>query len=142
VRWGEHAHAERPAAQSLPIYGSIAAGPTSLAEQVQEGTLAVPEDFIDDTPHFVLRVKGESMIGAGINDGDYAVVRVNASPSNGEIVAAQVEGPTGESEATVKRFRRDGNRILLMPENPAMEPIVAPPDVRVLGKVVAILRRL
>jgi repressor LexA len=142
VRWGEHAHVERPAAQSLPIYGSIAAGPTSLAEQVQEGTLAVPEDFIDDTPHFVLRVRGESMIGAGINDGDYAVVRVNASPSNGEIVAAQVEGPTGESEATVKRFRRDGNRILLMPENPAMEPIVAPPDVRVLGKVVAILRRL
>ena len=142
VRWGEHAHAQRPAAQSLPIYGSIAAGPTSLAEQVQEGTLAVPEDFIDDTPHFVLRVKGESMIGAGINDGDYAVVRVNASPSNGEIVAAQVEGPTGESEATVKRFRRDGNRILLMPENPAMEPIVAPPDVRVLGKVVAILRQL
>ncbi|MEA2587779.1 MAG: repressor LexA [Actinomycetota bacterium] len=142
VRWGEHAHVERPAAQSLPIYGSIAAGPTSLAEQVQEGTLAVPEDFIDDTPHFVLRVKGESMIGAGINDGDYAVVRVNASPSNGEIVAAQVEGPTGESEATIKRFRRDGNRILLMPENPAMEPIVAPPDVRVLGKVVAILRRL
>jgi repressor LexA len=142
VRWGEHAHVERPAAQSLPIYGSIAAGPTSLAEQVQEGTLAVPEDFIDDTPHFVLRVKGESMIGAGINDGDYAVVRVNASPSNGEIVAAQVEGPTGESEATIKRFRRDGNRILLTPENPAMEPIVAPPDVRVLGKVVAILRRL
>jgi repressor LexA len=142
VRWGEHAHVERPAAQSLPIYGSIAAGPTSLAEQVQEGTLAVPEDFIDDTPHFVLRVKGESMIGAGINDGDYAVVRVNASPSNGEIVAAQVEGPTGESEATIKRFRRDGNRILLMPENPAMKPIVAPPDVRVLGKVVAILRRL
>ena len=142
VRWGEHAHVERPAAQSLPIYGSIAAGPTSLAEQVQEGTLAVPEDFIDDTPHFVLRVKGESMIGAGINDGDFAVVRVNASPTNGEIVAAQVEGPTGESEATVKRFRRDGNRILLMPENPAMEPIVAPPDVRVLGKVVAILRRL
>jgi repressor LexA len=142
VRWGEHAHVERPAAQSLPIYGSIAAGPTSLAEQVQEGTLAVPEDFIDDTPHFVLRVKGESMIGAGINDGDYAVVRVNASPSNGEIVAAQVEGPTGESEATIKRFHRDGNRILLMPENPAMEPIVAPPDVRVLGKVVAILRRL
>jgi repressor LexA len=142
VRWGEHAHVERPAAQSLPIYGSIAAGPTSLAEQVQEGTLAVPEDFIDDTPHFVLRVKGESMIGAGINDGDYAVVRVNASPANGEIVAAQVEGPTGESEATVKRFRRDGNRILLMPENPSMEPIVAPPDLRVLGKVVAILRRL
>jgi repressor LexA len=70
------------------------------------------------------------------------VVRANASPTNGEIVAAQVEGPTGESEATVKRFRRDGNRILLIPENPTMEPIVAPLDVRVLGKVVAIMRRL
>lgn len=142
VRWGEQAHVDRPAAQSLPVYGSIAAGPTSLAEQVQDGTIAVPEEFIDDTPHFVLRVKGESMIGAGINDGDFAVIRVNASPTNGEIVAAQVEGPTGESEATIKRWRRDGNRILLMPENPAMEPIVAPADVRVLGRVVAILRRL
>ena len=142
IRWGDHAVADRPAAQDLPIYGSIAAGPTSLAEQVQEGTLAVPAQFIDDTPHFVLRVRGDSMIGAGINDGDFAVIRTNANPSNGEIVAAQVEGPTGEAEATVKRFRREKGRILLMPENPSMEPIVAPPDVRVLGKVVAILRRL
>ncbi|HYR61518.1 MAG TPA: transcriptional repressor LexA [Actinomycetota bacterium] len=142
VRWGEHATGERPAAQTLPIYGSIAAGPTSLAEQVQEGTLAVPREFVDDTPHFVLRVRGESMIGAGINDGDYAVVRVNADPSNGEIIAAQLEGPTGEAEATVKRFHRKNGKILLMPENPDMEPIVAPPDLRVLGKVVAILRQL
>src|SRR5437660_3214313 len=77
VRWGEHAqaHAERPAAQSLPIYGSIAAGPTSLAEQVQEGTLAVPEASIDDTPPLVLRVKGDILIAAGSNDADFAVCR-------------------------------------------------------------------
>lgn len=141
VRWEPGSH-RKANAQDLPIYGSIAAGPTSLAEQEQEGTLAIPKEFVDDTPHFVLRVKGESMIGAGIHDGDYAVVRVNTNPTNGDIVAAQVEGPTGEAEATVKRFRRDGNRLLLVPENPTMEPIVAPPDTRVLGKVVAILRRL
>lgn len=141
VRWESKSH-HKAAAQDLPIYGSIAAGPTSLAEQEQEGTLAIPNEFVDDTPHFVLRVKGESMIQAGIHDGDYAVVRVNSSPSNGDIVAAQVEGPTGEAEATVKTFKRDGSRLLLVPQNPTMEPIVAPPDTRVLGKVVAILRRL
>lgn len=141
VRWEEVAP-RRAAAITLPVYGSIAAGPTSLAEQAQEGTIAVPDDFVDDTPHFVLRVKGESMIGAGINDGDYAVIRANANPSNGEIVAAQVEGPTGEAEATVKRFLRTGGRIVLMPENPSMDPIEPEGEVRVLGKVVAILRRL
>ena len=130
------------AAQSLPIYGSIAAGPTSLAEQEQEGVIAVPNEFVDDTPHFVLRVKGGSMIGAGIHDGDLAVIRVNAQPSNGDIVAAQVEGPTGEAEATVKRFRRTGGKVMLIPENPTMEPIEAPRDLRILGRVVAILRRL
>ena len=145
VRW-ERGGARRsgPAlhAQSLPIYGSIAAGPTSLAEQEQEGVIAVPDEFVDDTPHFVLRVKGESMIGAGIHDGDLAVIRVNVNPTNGDIVAAQVEGPTGEAEATVKRFQRTGGKLLLVPENPTMQPIEAPDDVRILGKVVAILRRL
>jgi len=146
VRW-EHGTRERgtlarPAAQPLPIYGSIAAGPTALAEQQQEGVLAIPNEFIDDTPHFVLRIKGESMIGAGIHDGDYAVVRTNADPANGDIVAAQIEGPTGEAEATVKRFRREGSKILLIPENPAMAPIEAPSDLRILGRVVAILRKL
>lgn len=145
VRWergGARRLSRATAAQSLPIYGSIAAGPTSLAEQEQEGVIAVPEEFVDDTPHFVLRVRGESMIGAGIHDGDLAVIRVNVNPSNGDIVAAQVEGPSGEAEATVKRFQRTGGKLLLVPENPTMEPIEAPNDVRILGKVVAILRRL
>jgi repressor LexA len=145
VRWepgGARRSGHAMQAQSLPIYGSIAAGPTSLAEQEQDGVIAVPNEFVDDTPHFVLRVKGDSMIGAGIHDGDLAVIRVNVSPTNGDIVAAQVEGPTGEAEATVKRFQRTGSKLLLVPENPTMEPIEAPDDVRILGKVVAILRRL
>ena len=140
VRWERETR--RVAAQTLPIYGSIAAGPTSLAEQEHEGDLAVPEEFIDDTPHFVLRVKGESMIEAGIHDGDYVVVRTAANPTNGDVVAAQMEGPTGEPEVTVKRFRREGGKVILVPANPTMVPFEAPVDVRVLGRVVGLLRRL
>ena len=140
VRWERETR--RVAAQTLPIYGSIAAGPTSLAEQEHEGDLAVPEEFIDDTPHFVLRVKGDSMIEAGIHDGDYVVVRTAANPSNGDVVAAQMEGPTGEPEVTVKRFHREGAKVVLVPANPTMVPFEAPVDMRVLGRVVALLRRL
>ncbi|MGH2733863.1 MAG: transcriptional repressor LexA [Actinomycetota bacterium] len=132
----------RSQARTFPIYGSIAAGPTSLAEQMHEGVLAVPKEFVDDTPHFVLQVRGDSMVGAGILDGDLAVVRVSAGIASGDIVAAQVTGPTGEAEATIKRFRRERGRILLVPENPDMEPMAAPPDLRILGKVVALMRRL
>jgi repressor LexA len=141
---GRHAadEAGQPAVAYVPIYGSIAAGPTSLAEQHHEGMLPLPRDMIGDLPHFALNVKGESMIGAGIFDGDLAVVRVQPDASNGDIIAAQVEGPTGEAEATVKRFRRTGGRIMLHPENPDLEPFEAPESLRILGKVVAIFRRL
>lgn len=144
VRWERELGmvSERPSVRNLPIYGSIAAGPTSLAEQTHEGILPFPKDFIGDTPHFVVTVKGESMMEAGILDGDLAVVRTQPDAANEDIVAAQVIGPTGEAEATVKRFRRKDGRILLVPENSRMEPIDAPPDLRILGKVVAILRRL
>jgi repressor LexA len=144
VRWERELGviSERPAVRHLPIYGAIAAGPTSLAEQTYEGVLPFPKDFIGDTPHFVVTVKGESMIEAGILDGDLAVVRVQPDAANGDIVAAQVVGPTGEAEATVKRLRRQNGSILLIPENSSMEPIEAPPDLRILGKVVAVLRRL
>lgn len=144
VRWERDVGAiqDRPAVRHLPIYGSIAAGPTSLAEQVHEGILPFPKDFIGDTPHFVLTVKGDSMIGAGILDGDLAVVRAQPEASNGDIVVAQVTGPTEEAEATIKRFRRENGKILLVPENPSMEPIEAPPDLRIVGKVVALLRKL
>lgn len=144
VRWNRDAGMveERPSVRNLPIYGQIAAGPTSLAEQMHEGILPFPNEFVDDTPHFVLKIKGESMIEAGILDGDLAVIRVQPDASNGDIVAAQVSGPTGEAEATVKSLKRDNGRIFLVPQNPSMEPIEAPEDVRILGKVVAILRRL
>jgi repressor LexA len=142
VRFGAEDESERPAVGYVPIYGSIAAGPTSLAEQRSDGMLPLPRDIIGDLPHFALAVKGESMIGAGILDGDLAVVRVQPDASNGDIVAAQVTGPSGEPEATVKRFRRMGGRIVLQPENPGMEPIEAPDTLHILGKVVAILRRL
>lgn len=146
VRWqGKKKHRgprAEPSVRQLPVYGSIAAGPTSLAQQQHEDMLAFPEQLIGDTPHFVLKVKGESMVDAGILDGDLAVVRVQPDATNGDVVAAQITGPTGEAEATIKRFKRSDSRILLIPENTSMEPIEAPPDVRVLGKVVAILRRL
>lgn len=144
VRWEREVGfvEERPAVRTLPIYGEIAAGPTSLAEQQHEDVLPFPKEIVGDAPHFVLRVKGDSMIGAGILDGDLAVIRVQPDAQNGDIVAAQVEGPTGEAEATIKRFRKQGGRITLVPENDSMEPIEAPEDVRVLGKLVAVLRTL
>jgi repressor LexA len=147
VRWGRHSQAapapvEDRSVTDLPIYGSIAAGPTSLAEQNLEGTLPFPKDFISDTNHFVLTVKGESMIDAGILDGDLVVIRAQSDASNGDIVAAQVYGETGEAEATIKRFRREGGRILLVPANPTMEPIPAPADLKILGKAVALVRRI
>lgn len=126
----------------LPIYGSIAAGPTSLAQQEHEGVLPFPREKTGDLPHFVLRVKGDSMVDAGIFDGDMAVVRVQPQANSGDIVAAQVAGPTGEAEATVKRFKKESGKVLLIPENPSMEPIVAPEDVRILGKVISIVRHL
>jgi len=144
VHWGKKAEAP-PAgdngAEHLPVYGRIAAGPALLADQPMEGTLAFPKEFISDTPHFVVTVSGDSMIEAGILDGDMVVVRSQHDAANGDIVAAQMTGPTGEAEATVKRFQRQGSRILLVPANSAMAPIEAPEDLKILGRVVALLRR-
>lgn len=144
VRWGSQVgrmRDNRPAVVSLPIYGSIAAGPTSLAEEVREGVLPFPKDFISESPHFVLTVKGESMIDDGILDGDLIIVRSQADASNGDIVVAQVGGETGEAEATVKRLRKQGGKIILVPSNPHMQPFEAAADTRIMGKVVALLRR-
>jgi len=143
VRWGEEVGAmeDRPRVRNLPIYGSIAAGPATLAAQTNDGILPVPEEFVSDAPHFVLTVKGDSMINAGINDGDLVVIKAQPTATNGDIVAAQMSGPTGEPEATVKRFRRQANRVLLIPENDAMAPIEAPDDLRILGRVVALMRK-
>jgi repressor LexA len=118
----------------LPLLGQIAAGAPLLADENVEDAIAVPETLRGD---FLLRVKGESMIDAGILDGDIVVVQRAQDARNGEIVVALV----GDEDATVKRFFRERGRIRLQPENETMEPIY-PDQVAVLGVVRAVLRRL
>lgn len=129
-----------PSSVSVPLVGRIAAGAPALAEEDIEEVIAVPEGFADDREHFALRVSGDSMIGAGIMDGDLVVVRRQAQASEGDIVAALLPGPA-EEEATIKRFHRENGRIMLVPENPALEPIEMT-EGRILGKVTAVLRKL
>lgn len=130
----------RAAAVTVPLLGRIAAGaPTLAAEHVDE-YIAVPQGFADDREHFALHVKGDSMIGAGILDGDVVVVRSQTDATDGDIVAAILPGPA-EEEATVKRLRRKAGHVVLIPENPSMEPFEAD-DARIAGKVVAVLRKL
>jgi repressor LexA len=128
-------------AVSIPVLGRIAAGAPVLAEEHIEEYLAVPDTFAAEEEHFALRVTGDSMVEAGILDGDVVVVRRQDVAEDGAIVAAQVPG-RGEPEATVKRLRRRGRRVTLAPEHPAMEPFELPEGGRVLGQVVAVLRRL
>ena len=109
------------------------------AENIEE-YLTVPIGFAEGVDHFALRVSGESMTGAGILDGDVVVVRRQDDADEGDIVAALLPGPA-EDEATVKRLRRRGGRIFLVPENPALEPVPMSQG-RILGKVVAVLRKL
>jgi repressor LexA len=130
----------RAAAVTVPLVGRIAAGAPILAEEHVEEHLAVPEGYADDHDHFALTVVGDSMIGAGIFEGDVVVVRSQDHARDGDIVAALLPGPA-EDEATVKRLGHDGDRVMLVPENPALEPFEMP-DGRILGKVVAVLRKL
>ncbi|MBI4353817.1 MAG: transcriptional repressor LexA [Candidatus Omnitrophica bacterium] len=130
---------------SVPIVGRIAAGQPLLAEEQIEGRLMIDASRLgaamsEGTPqHFALKVKGNSMEGAGILDGDYVIVRQQSDAQNGEIIAALI----GE-DATVKRFFKEDNRVRLQPEHPDVEPIVldAGKPVQVLGKVVAVFRQL
>jgi repressor LexA len=122
----------------LPLLGQIAAGGPLLAEENVEGEIAVPENLRGD---FLLRVKGDSMIEAGILDGDLVVVRRAQEARNGEIVVALAGDDESADEATVKRFFRESGRIRLQPENSALEPIYAA-HVQVLGKVVGVFREL
>jgi repressor LexA len=128
-------------AVSVPVLGRIAAGAPVMAEEHVEGYLAVPDTFAAQDEHFALRVVGDSMVGAGILDGDTVVVRRQDVAEDGAIVAAQMPGPA-EDEATVKRLRRRGRRVTLVPDNPTMEPFDLPDGGRILGQVVAVLRRL
>ena len=122
----------------LPLLGQIAAGGPLLAEQNVEDELAVPETLRGD---FLLRVNGDSMIEAGILDGDIVVVRRAQDARNGEIVVALAGADESADEATVKTFYREKDRIRLQPENASLEPIYAD-HVQVLGKVVGVFRAL
>jgi repressor LexA len=123
----------------LPLLGSIAAGAPLLAEQNVEDMLGVPDPLAN--ADFLLRIRGDSMINAGILDGDIVVVRRQQDARNGEIVAALVGDDESASEATVKRFFREADRVRLQPENDALEPIYSP-YVQILGKVVGVFRTL
>ena len=130
----------RAAGTVVPLIGRIAAGtPVMAAEQVED-YVSVPADFIRTGEHFALRVTGESMIGAGILDGDMVVIRSQDAASDGDIVAAVLPGPA-EDEATVKRLGHDGAHVMLIPENPALSPFEMI-DGRIVGKVVGVLRKV
>jgi len=125
----------------VPLVGRIAAGtPVMAAEHVEE-YLTVPMGFAGGAEHFALRVQGDSMVGAGILDGDIVIVRSGSSAEDGDVVAVLLPGPA-EDEATVKRLKRQKGRVLLVPENPALEPFDMDPAGRILGTVVAVLRKL
>lgn len=134
------AYEDEPAAdaQRLPILGQIAAGGPLLAEQNIEDYVAIPTSTKGD---FVLRVKGESMVDAGILDGDLVIVQRAQDARNGEIVVALAGDDESSDSATVKTFYRESNRIRLQPENASMEPIYAP-HVQILGRVVGVFREL
>jgi repressor LexA len=130
---------ERRPVRHVPLLGDVAAGTGVLAAEHVEEMLPLPEDFTGDGELFMLRVRGESMIDAGIFDGDLVVVRTQASAENGEIVVAGIPG----EEATVKTFVRRRGKVVLRPANPTMDELVYEPDtVQVYGKVVTLLRRL
>ncbi len=120
----------------LPVVGRVAAGQPILAEESVEDYMALPVEFIGEGEHFVLRVRGDSMIQAGIFHDDFIVVRKQQHANNGEIVVALVE-----DEATVKRFFKENGHFRLQPENDAMEPIIVP-AVTILGKVTSLLRKM
>jgi repressor LexA len=123
----------------LPLVGEIAAGGPLLAEENIEDYLAVPEPLTRGGDEFLLRVKGDSMVDAGILSGDYVVVRRQANAQNGDIVVALAGDDEAADEATVKRFFRDDGRVRLQPENEALEPLY-PDHVTILGKVIGVFR--
>ncbi len=130
--------APRPV-RHVPLVGDVAAGTGVLASENVEDVLPLPEDFTGGGSLFMLRVRGDSMVDAGIFDGDFVVVRQQPDADNGDIVVAGIPG----DEATVKTFARRRNRIVLTPANATMAPMeFSPAEVTVYGKVVTVLRRL
>jgi repressor LexA len=130
---------ERRPSRHIPLVGDVAAGTDVLAQENVEDLIPVPSDFTGEGELFMLRVRGESMINAGIFDGDFVVVRQQNVAENGDIVVAGIPG----EEATVKTFKKSGKTITLLPSNDTMKPMVFDADdVVVFGKVVTVMRKL
>jgi repressor LexA len=125
-----------PEPVNVPLLGRIAAGGPILAEESVEDVFALPRQLVGEGTMFLLAVRGDSMIEAAICDGDWVVVRQQPTANNGDIVAALLD-----NEATVKTFKRTGSQVWLVPHNPAYDPIDGN-DATILGKVVAVLRRV
>ena len=125
---------EKPALKRLPVLGKVAAGSPILAEETAGEFMSLPEEIIGRGDHFMLEIRGESMITAGIMNGDFVVVKKQETANNGEIVIAEIDG-----DATCKRFFKEDNHFRLQPENPTMSPIIVD-DVTILGKVTAVIR--
>ena len=130
---------ERRPARHVPLVGDVAAGTDVLAQENVEEVLPLPADLTGDGDLFMLRVRGDSMVDAGILDGDFVVARQQDSAEQGEIVVAGIPG----EDATVKTFTRKGGKVVLVPANTRLGPMVFDPsDVRIFGRVVTVLRRL
>ena len=123
--------------RTVPVLGRIAAGAPILAAEHVEDVMTLPTDLVGDGPVFLLEVKGDSMIEAGIHEGDLVAIHKQPDARDGEIVAALIDG----EEATVKRLQRKDGKVFLHSENPAYEPMVFSEGVELIGKVVSVLRR-
>ncbi|MBM3673214.1 MAG: transcriptional repressor LexA [Actinobacteria bacterium] len=136
---GSGAQVERRPVRHIPLVGDVAAGTGVLAIEDVRESVPMPEDFTGAGQLFMLRVRGDSMVGAGILDGDYVVVRQQADAEPGEVIVAGIPG----EEATVKKLQRRRGKVVLKPENPRMDEMVfEPTDVTIYGKVVSLLRRM
>jgi repressor LexA len=130
---------ERRPSRHVPLIGDVAAGTNVLAQQNVEDLIPLPTDFTGEGELFMLRVRGDSMIDAGILDGDFVVARQQSVADNGDVVVAGIPG----EEATVKTFKKSGAKITLVPSNSTMKPMVFDADeVTVFGKVVTVMRSL
>jgi repressor LexA len=123
--------------RDVPLLGRIAAGTPILAAEHVDEVMTLPTDLVGDGPVFLLEVKGDSMIDAGIHEGDLVAIHKQPDARDGEIIAALIDG----EEATVKRLQRKDGKVFLHSENPAYEPMVFSEGVELIGKVVSVLRR-
>ncbi len=130
---------ERRPSRHVPLIGDVAAGTGVLAQENVEDLIPIPTDFTGEGELFMLRVRGDSMIEAGILDGDFVVARQQTVAENGDIVVAGIPG----DEATIKTFKKSGNNITLVPSNSSMKPMVFTSDeVQIYGILVTVMRKL